>query len=80
MDDKGRCERFNELPEPTKLFLEGLNEEKIARIEKGIKLADAAETVGKFWKWTAIAAVTAFAGVATIAQGFDIIRNWFKGP
>ncbi len=80
MDIDGHCERFNELPETTKRFLEGLTEQKIERIEKGIKLADAAETVGKFWKWTAVAAVTAFAGVATITQGFDIIRSWFRGP
>ena len=78
-DDRRRCERFNELPDSTKVFLAGLTEQKIDRIEKGIKLAEAAETIGKFWKWIAILAVTAFAGIATIAAGFEVIRNWFRG-
>ena len=78
-DRRPHCERFNELPEPTKLFLENLTPEKIASIEEGIKIAQAARTMGKFWKWVFILAVSAFAGMATIGQSFEWLWQRLKG-
>ncbi len=74
-----RCERFNELPEYTKLFLERLRADDVIAIEEGIKLSRAARTVGKFWKWTAVAIVSTFAGVVTIITAFKTIGEWFRG-
>ncbi len=79
MDANNHCERFNELPEPTKLFLESLTADDIASIKEGIALAKATKTMGRFWKWTFIFIVTAFAGMATIGQSLEWIWEKIKG-
>lgn len=79
MNEKPHCQRFNELPEPTKLFLESLTAEDIASIKEGIALARATKTMGKFWKWTFILVVTVFAGMATIGQSVEWLWARLKG-
>jgi hypothetical protein len=63
--------RFSELPEYTQEFFASLREEDIQALEEGIRLARAAKTVGKFWKWTALTIVAMFAGMATLGQSVD---------
>ncbi len=79
MDKDGRCERFNELPEPTKVFLEQLTPEKIKAIDDGIEAAKALKTVGKFWKWTILFILGAFTSAAALGQSLDWLWNKFRG-
>ncbi|MBA2689386.1 MAG: hypothetical protein H0U63_01120 [Burkholderiales bacterium] len=81
MADRKPCERYLDLPEHTKLFFESLTAEDIVSIKEGIALAKATKTMAKFWKWTFMLAVGAFAGAAAIGQSFE----WFwsklvRGP
>ncbi len=79
MIDKPHCERFNDLPEHVKVFLENLRIDDVAAIEEGIKLSKAARTVGKFWKWVALAVVSTFAGVVTVITSIKTIGEWMRG-
>ncbi len=79
MDRNGHCERFNELPEETKLFLEHLTSEKIQRLEKTIRLSAQVETMGKFWKWTFIFVFTAFTGAMAVGQALEWFWTRIKG-
>ena len=79
MAARPHAERFNDLPEETKLFLEALTPEDIKSIKEGIALARATKTMGKFWKWTFIFVVTAFAGMATIGQSIEWLWDRLRG-
>ncbi len=79
MDGQRHCERFNDLPEPTKLFLESLTPQDIASFKESTELTKTVKTVGKFWKWTFIFVVTAFAGMATIGQSVEWLWQRLRG-
>lgn len=79
MDKDGHIERFNELPEPTKQFLEQLTPAKIASLERGMKAADRVEAFGFFARWTLYAMFGTFTAVVTIVSGLQVIKDWLKG-
>ncbi len=78
MDREGHCERFNELPESTKLFIEGLNPDKIKAIEDGIESARDFKALKRFWKFVLAAIALTFGAAAGMAQVFEWIVQWGK--
>lgn len=77
--EDGTARAYGELPDHVREFLEHLRPEDIASISEGIALAKAAKTMGKFWRWTFIFIVSAFAGMATIGQAYDWLRHRIFG-
>lgn len=74
-----RQHSYDALPEHVKLFLENLDPEDLTSITEGIKLAKAAKTMGKFWKWTFILTVSVFTGTAAFGQAAEWLWLKLKG-
>lgn len=72
------CKRFDELPEKTKRFLEGLRDDEVDTINDGIHLVAAIKTVGTFVKWIIIGALGIVSGIVMFAESIGKFLAWFK--
>ncbi len=68
--------RFSELPIETQIFLKNLRPEDIGLLAEGMRLAKATMTIGRFFKWTLITIVGAFAGMAMLGESFIKVKDW----
>lgn len=68
--------RFSELPPATQKFLRELRQEDIGLLSEGMRLAKAALTIGKFFKWTVVTIVGAFLGMAMLGDAVMKVVGW----
>ena len=71
---KNPVERFWQLPEPTRQWLEDLREDDIKELIDAIKFYRTARAVGRFNKWLIITIVTIFIGAAGFGEA--ILKFW----
>jgi len=75
----GSINRFGQLPEATRRWLESLDQDKIAEIEAARKFYDKMQTVAKFNKWLIIIMVSAFVGAVSFGEAITKVAGWFSG-
>ena len=71
-------QRFDDLPQRTKDFLNQLRPEEIDTLSDGIRLVNAIRTVGTFMKWVIIGLLGILAGVVMFGESVMKIAAWFK--
>ena len=82
MAEQGRREvadRYAELPEETRDFLEDLRPQEIVLLNKAINFMRSAETMGRFFRWSAILVVGFFLGTVALRDAIVKIWGWFSG-
>jgi hypothetical protein len=67
-------ERFGQLPEKTRHWLENLREDDIKELKDAVSFYRTARAVGRFNKWLIITIVTIFIGAA--AFGDALLKFW----
>lgn len=70
--------RFDDLPEPTKKFLNNLRADEIDTLNDGIRLVGSIRTVGKFVKWVLVGVIGFFAGMVMLGESVVKIITWLK--
>ena len=70
-------ERFGQLPEPTRQWLEELREDDIQELNDAVKFYRTARAVGRFNKWLIITVVTIFVGAAAFGKALQEFWAWF---
>src|ERR1035437_69415 len=69
-------ERFGQLPEPTRQWLESLRQGDIKDLNDAVKFYHATAAGGKFIKWMAIAVVAIFVGTAALGDAIQKLWGW----
>ena len=69
-------ERFGQLPEPTRQWLENLRQDDIKDLNDAVKFYHATAAGGKFIKWLAIAVVAIFVGSAALGHAVQDLWGW----
>lgn len=69
-------ERFGQLPEPTRQWLENLRPNDLKDLNDAIKFYHATAAGGKFIKWLAIAVVAIFVGSAALGHAIQDLWGW----
>lgn len=72
-------ERFAQLPEPTRQWLENLREDDIKQLNEAIRFYDAARVGGRFIKWLIITVVAIFVGAAAFGEAIQKIWTLISG-
>lgn len=68
-------DRYAQLPEPTRQWLEGLRPEDIQDLNEGRKLLHSTRTLGRFGKWLAI---TVFSIFLVISQTGEALQKVWR--
>lgn len=79
MAGQREVDRYAELPEKTRAFLEELRPAEIVLLNKAINFMRSAETMGRFFRWTAILVVSFFVGAVALRESIDKFMGWFAG-
>ena len=69
-------ERFGQLPEDTRQWLENLRADDLADLKDAVKFYHATAAGGKFVKWLAYAVVAIFVGSAALGHAFQDLWGW----
>ncbi len=64
-------ERFGQLPEPTRKWLEDLRKEDIKELNDAVRFFHATKAGGKFVKWLMFMIVTIFVGAAAFGEALQ---------
>jgi hypothetical protein len=64
-------ERFGQLPEPTRQWLERLREEDIKELNDAVRFYHATKAGGRFVKWLMITIVAIFVGAAAFGEALQ---------
>lgn len=80
LEKDARCpvDRYAELDEEVRDWLERATPEKLAAIDRAIKFVESAETIGKFGKWAIITLVGTAIGAASFGEAIFKIINLFR--
>ncbi|KRA00475.1 hypothetical protein ASD64_01230 [Mesorhizobium sp. Root157] len=70
--------RMAELPEETREFLAQLREDDIRTLKDGVKLVNAIQTVGKFFKWLLVGMLGMAVGTVMFGESVSKIVSWFR--
>lgn len=73
------AERYSQLPEGTRKWLELLRDEDIRELKEATRFYRNAKTVGKFWRWALITVFGAFITAVTFGEKFMEFVNWIRG-
>lgn len=73
---KSPVERFAQLPEPTRAFLEDLREDDLKDLAEAIRFYHSVRVIGRFWKWLIITTVAIFVGAATLGEAIQKLWHW----
>lgn len=77
MTEHGEAERYHELPEKTRVFLESLDEGTIDTLSKWLIVWKAAGIVGRFLFATAVAVLGVFVVIPGAVEGFRLLMKLF---
>ncbi len=83
MDEHERqpADRYADLPEKTREFIEQLREKDVDLLNKAIEFMRSAETMGRFARFIAVLIVGSFLGMIAFGEGLKTFAGWFsKGP
>ena len=69
-------ERFWQLPEPTRQWLENLRPDDIKELNDAVKFYHATAVGGKFVKWLAYVIVAIFVGSAALGHAIQDLWSW----
>ncbi len=67
-----------ELPEETREFLAQLREDDIKTLKAGVKLVNAIQTVGTFFKWVIVGILGMAVGTVMFGESLAKIMGWFR--
>lgn len=70
--------RMAELPEETREFLSQLREDDIKTLKDGVRLVNAIQTVGSFFKWLLVGILGFVVGVVMLGESVMKIIAWFR--
>ncbi len=70
--------RMAELPEETREFLAQLREDDIKTLKAGVKLVNAIQTVGTFFKWVIVGVLGMAVGTVMFGDSLAKIMGWFR--
>jgi hypothetical protein len=73
------AERFNQLPEAVKQWLENLREEDIQEFNDAVKLFRTVNSGGRMVKWTAYTIIAMFVGAAALGDALQKLWHWTLG-
>lgn len=76
-DDRTHADRYAELPEQTREFIEDLRPEEIQTLREAIRLVAAVGTVSRFLRWVVLGAL---AGLFLFVQFLDLlprVKAWW---
>lgn len=76
MTENGDVERYGELPEPTRRFLELLDADTISTLEKVLTVWRAANIVGRLVFVAGMFLFGVFAAVPAAIDGFRALMRW----
>jgi hypothetical protein len=69
-------ERFGQLPEVTRQWLENLRADDINDLNDAMKFYHATKAGGKFIKWLVIVVVACFVGAAAFGEAIQKLWSW----
>jgi hypothetical protein len=74
----GAAERWAELPESTRHFIEDLRPDEIETMREGIRLVQSFRTVGVFVRWSFYVLFGTFIAFVGFGEAVTRFRGWFK--
>lgn len=79
MNDCSRpVDRMAELPEETREFLAQLRRDDIKTLKDGVRLVNAIQTVGVFFKWVAVGLLGFVVGIVMLWESAAKIIAWLR--
>jgi G:T/U-mismatch repair DNA glycosylase len=76
MMDEKHVDRYAELPEETRKFVEELRPKDIQLLQQSIEFMRSVVTVGRFIKWSLVGIVGTFVGAVMFGEALAKIWNW----
>ena len=73
-------ERFGQLPETTRKWLESLRPEDIKALNDTVRMKESVESAGHFLKWLSIFIVAIFVGMAQLSDAIQKLWVWLSHP
>jgi hypothetical protein len=70
---------YDDLPEPTRRFIEALRPGEIELLEESINFMRSAKTMGKFARWTMLLIVGTFVTIAGFGDALIKVMTWIRG-
>ncbi len=71
------ADRYSELPNETRVFLERLRPEEITDLAEAINFMRSVRTVGRIMRWIIIAVVGTFLGAVALGDAIARVLGWF---
>lgn len=79
MNDTAKpADRFADLPEHTRKFFAGLDDEDIQTLSKGLVLFRTLEAFGRVTRWLIVGALGLFFSVIMLWEGVLKVLSWFR--
>ena len=78
-DNRTPADRYADLPEETRDFIEQLRPKDIALLTDAIEFMRSAKTMGRFAYWALALIVGTFLTMVAAGEGIKTVTGWFKG-
>lgn len=80
MNDTAKpADRFADLPEHTRRFFAGLDEDDLKTLDKGLSLFRTLEAFGRVTRWLILAILALFFGFVALWESIIKVLGWLRG-
>lgn len=78
-DGEPHAERYSQLPEETRNWLESLRKDDIETLEEVRRMYEKTRTLGSFTKWLLLTVIGIFVGAASFGDSIIRVFAWLRG-
>lgn len=76
--DRRAAEKYADLPDATRRWLESLREDDVTDLKEAQKLYRRLQAITWFWKWVFLTALAVFAAATQLGEHIVSIISWLK--